>query len=379
MKIKRFIGKTNQEAMYKLKKELGENAVILHTRKIRKPGIMGFIKKPIIEIVAAVDDNKAKEEYMKKEIKTKQLNDNIIINKQNNNLSNIDLEIKRLRNEMKFFMSQIGKNEQSLPSKLEKYREIMEQNGIEDNIAIKILKDINDKVNINIMDEKTIKDVILYNINEYLGKSYPLVPANNQKVIFFIGPTGVGKTTTLAKIAAQLCIKNQNEVGLITTDTYRIAAVDQLKAYSEILSIPLKVVYDLKEIYKVLANLKDKRFILVDTAGRNHKDKNKLNEIKELLQTVNNKEVYLVLSATTDFNNIKTILDRYSFIKDYKIIFTKLDEADNLGIILNTKFYANKPLSYVTMGQNVPEDIELANIQKLSKTLIGELGYERPS
>jgi len=385
MKIRRYIGSTTQEAMLKLKRELGSDAIVLHTRKIRKPGITGFFSKKLIEIVAAVDEEKENEKAIQSNRDNKE--QNFLMRKSNFTDSNklelnkdIDSELKKLRNAVEDIAKNFDEKKiDTLPTELVNYRIKLIENGVDAIIAENILKKIDNQVNVVNLSKEIIRDIVLNNIREYLGVPQPVIYDGNQKVIFFIGPTGVGKTTTLAKLAATFAIKNNYSVGLITADTYRIAAVEQLKIYGEILQIPLKIIYETKEIYNMLSNFIDKDIILVDTAGRNHNNIEQIDEVQKLIVTTKNKEVYLVINSTTDFTTIKAIVDQYSFIDNFKIIFSKVDEATNIGVILNTTYYSKNPLSYITIGQNVPEDIEIADVDKISRALIGELTNERPS
>lgn len=392
MKIKRFVGKNNKEAMYKLKKQLGSDAIILHTRKIKQSGILGFLKKPLVEIVAAIDDNVKKpkvERAYKKEFNRElskafnsKLNNNTNIigsnnkyprkkeNSGNENTTNDD--IKKLKETVEDFISSIKNKEVlTLPEPLSYYRKKMLENGVQLEIAEQILSQIGNDIDVNSKDEDTISNIVRYSIKNYLGDPYKPTDGQGQKIIFFIGPTGVGKTTTLAKIAAHYVLEKQKEVGLVTADTYRIAAVEQLKTYSKILNIPIKIIYKMQEFDNVLSNFIDKDVVLVDTAGRSHNNKEQMEEIEGLLNSGVNKEIYLVLSAATSTDTIKEIIEKYDFIDDYKIIFTKTDEVANLGVILNTRAYTNKRLSYITTGQNVPEDIEIINLDNLINKLIG--------
>lgn len=376
MKIKRFIGSTTQEAMYKLKKELGPDAIILHTRNIKQPGILGLFKKNLVEVVAALEENNMQYTYNSKksdyifnnEFKHGRIQDKNPVRAKDD----LELEIKKIRSMVESVVNTLDIKKSELPEELSQYLDYLVFNGVNEEVAFQILNKINQQININNKDRKTVQEIILYRIKEYLGEPSPITYDGNQKVIFFIGPTGVGKTTTLAKIAAIFSLDKNNSIGMITADTYRIAAVEQLKIYAEIMNIPIKIIYEIKDIYKSLSNFRDKDIILVDTAGRNHKNADQINEIKELIESVNNKEVHLVVSATTDMKTINEILKRYCFIKDLKIIFSKIDEAENLGNILNAKFYFDNKVSYLTTGQNVPDDIEIPNMERLSTILIGE-------
>jgi flagellar biosynthesis protein FlhF len=190
-------------------------------------------------------------------------------------------------------------------------------------------------------------------------------------IVALIGPTGVGKTTTLAKLAANLKIREGRRVGLITIDTYRIAAIDQLRKYAELIQSPLKVVNSPEDLRDAVDSMSNCEFILIDTAGRSPTDTMKLNELKGFLDAVNPDEVHLVLSSTASQACIERAIDRFGRVRVDKIIFTKLDEAVHVGVVLNVVRKVNKALSYVTTGQNVPDDIEVGKGSRLAQMLLG--------
>jgi flagellar biosynthesis protein FlhF len=185
----------------------------------------------------------------------------------------------------------------------------------------------------------------------------------------FLGPTGVGKTTTLAKIAANYSLNHKKKIGLITADTYRIAAVEQLKTYAEILNLPVSVIYTPDEIHEAILEHQDKELILIDTAGRSHKNAEQFSELKMLVAAAEADEVYLVLNSSMGPRACREILNHYSFLKEYKLLFTKLDEALVPGIIINVRYATGRPLSYTTAGQSVPDDIEVANTAQIVKSI----------
>lgn len=364
MKVKKYIGKTSYEAMNKMKMELGPDAIILNTRTIRKKGIKGLFKKPMVEITAAYEEK-----------------DLLLFKKpKDDNFIKINNELATLKNMMEQISANVVENDSKFPVELEKYRSKLIENGVEYYTATSILRNLNLQVDFISKDDKTIENIIRYTLMEYIGDAEPLNLDNQyQKIIFFIGPTGVGKTTTLAKIAAQLVMEKKYDIGLITSDTYRIAAVDQLKTYSDILQLPLKIIYNQEDMHKTLASFREKNIVFVDTAGKNHREIDEKDEIYKIMSSIKNKEVYLVLSGATDYNTLKSIINHYSFIENYKIIFTKLDEAENFGNILNVKYLTKNPVSYITTGQNVPDDIEILDKGKVVSWLIGEKANERSS
>jgi flagellar biosynthesis protein FlhF len=190
-------------------------------------------------------------------------------------------------------------------------------------------------------------------------------------VVALIGPTGVGKTTTIAKLAANLHLREQHHVGLITIDTYRIAAIDQLKRYADIIGAPLRVVACADELGAAVETMKDCSFILIDTAGRSPNDKLKLSELRNFIHCAHADEVHLVLSATSSQDCLEDAVKQFGGVRLDKIIFTKLDETRKLGGVLNIVRKVNKPVSYVTTGQDVPDDIEVARGPRLAQLILG--------
>ena len=184
----------------------------------------------------------------------------------------------------------------------------------------------------------------------------------------------MGKTTTIAKIASKYKVEHDRKVAFFTADTYRIAATEQLRVYANILDAPMSIIYSPEEMNEAIAGAADSDLIFVDTAGFSHRNEEQRNDIKKLIDSVSTeyeKEVYLVLSATTKYKDLLEITKSYHKISDYKLIFTKLDETSTYGNILNVKLYSGADLSYVTNGQNVPDDIEIFDTQKIVKQLLG--------
>ena len=188
-----------------------------------------------------------------------------------------------------------------------------------------------------------------------------------------MGPTGVGKTTSIAKLASALKLNQKNNVALVTSDTYRIAAVDQLRTYANILGVPVSVVYSADDLKNIKDKLKTYDIVLVDTAGRSHKNKDQRDDLKELIDAIEKEDrvLYLVLSATTKYSDLVHIVNAYAHFDDYRLIFTKLDETSTYGNILNIRMLTDAPLSYTTYGQDVPKDIGRIDGQKIAKQLLG--------
>lgn len=252
--------------------------------------------------------------------------------------------------------------------------EILLDNEVNERYINQILDDV----------EKSIRngssmDVILSNVYQKMvlkfgqPRKIELTPGQ-PKVVFFIGPTGVGKTTTIAKIASRYKVDMGKKVAFLTADTYRIAAAEQLRTYANILDTPLTIIYSAEEMNDAIERVKDYDLVLVDTAGFSHKNDAQRSDMKHLVESLDeeyDKEVYLVLSATTKYKDLVEIADMYHEISDYKMIFTKLDETTTYGNLLNIRLYSGAEVSYVTTGQNVPDDIEMFQSQKIVKQLLG--------
>ena len=221
-------------------------------------------------------------------------------------------------------------------------------------------------------------DYILSNVYQKLilkfGKAEGIKEAESgPRLVLFMGPTGVGKTTTIAKIASHFVMDEKKRLALLTADTYRIAAAEQLRTYANILEVPFRVVYTKEEAAAAVADFNDYDYIFVDTAGHSHQNEEQLNNMRELMDTLKRAgeyQTFLVLSATTKYRDLLKIASNYEEVSDYQMIFTKLDETSTLGNLLNLKLYTDAEIAYVTCGQNVPEDIEQFNPQKTVKQLL---------
>lgn len=207
------------------------------------------------------------------------------------------------------------------------------------------------------------------------GTTQIITPASRgPKIIFFVGPTGAGKTTTIAKLASRLSIGERKSVTLLTTDTYRLAAAEQLRTYANIFKVPFRVIYKVDEFESAVTDYKSSDYIFVDTAGHSYKNTELREGVFSYINAADKlaeKEVYVTLSASTKYKDLLRVVQCYKDIKDFRVVFTKLDETEALGNMLNVRLSTGANLSYVTMGQNVPEDIETFNPQSTVKKLLG--------
>ncbi len=378
MKVKKFYGNDNHDVVAKVRDELGSNAVILHQRKVRPKGLLGIFKRPIVEVVAAIEDMSSSTAKLNTlnmaKIQELDLRERVALKSKKN--KSLEKEINEIKSILNTVVGQIeGVNMSKSQNDLDDIKDsyiynMLRENEVDEDLIFNLLKNCAEDIKrLQFNDKETIKD--------FLAQIIPSNISNNDidlnsKIIFFIGPTGVGKTTTIAKLAANYNLEKGLNVGLISADTYRIAAVEQLKVYSDILNIPLEVIYSPDEIHDAISCLDNRDIIMVDTAGRSHKNHEHIKELELLLDEVKNKGVYLVISSTTKNSDLKDILNTYAFLKDYKIIFTKLDEVSTYGSILNIAMTEPESLSYITTGQSVPDDIEVVTSNKILDMLLKE-------
>jgi flagellar biosynthesis protein FlhF len=190
------------------------------------------------------------------------------------------------------------------------------------------------------------------------------------RVVALVGPTGVGKTTTIAKLAANFRLKEKRNVGLITVDTYRIAAVEQLRTYADIIDLPMHVVSSPREMREAIRGMSGLDLVLMDTAGRSPRDEIRIQELKAFLSEAGADDVHLVLSAVSGAKSLQQTAERFATVGTTSLILTKLDEATGLGHVLPLARSSGLPLSYLTNGQNVPDDIDTADAGRVARLIL---------
>lgn len=425
MVIRKYIATTEDAACKLAKEELGEDAVIMNVKHITPKGLTRLFKKPSVEVTAAVDEIKSEKETEKvpdfsklqeaiqetnavlaaenikqqeksdvfekqpnqQEISESMLQEVTQEKKQGTLLSSIDagsennLE-ERLSNLQDLLEKQMASEKAEREAKEEEnvnqayfslIRKKLLDNEVEESYVNQLVDDISSTIGKN-ANLDSILAGIYQKIVLKIGQPHLIdVKTQKTKFVFFIGPTGVGKTTTIAKIASTLKLTKKTKVALVTSDTYRIAAVEQLKTYANILGIPLEVVYSAEDMEQAKEKLYDYELVFVDTAGRSHNNNEQREDIQKLLESVDEsqREVFLVLSATTKYKDLVKIAQTYAEITKYNLIFTKIDETDTIGNIFNIHMLTGAPLSYMTWGQNVPDDIGKIDAQSVAKQLLG--------
>ena len=221
----------------------------------------------------------------------------------------------------------------------------------------------------NVKAETAAQQIIM----DKLGVASPIrLKGYRQNVVFFVGPTGAGKTTTLVKLAGMLMLEHKLKVGLINMDTYRVGAMEHMRIYADIMDLPMRTAYNAADLKQAMEELSDRDVVLVDTAGKNPGNENYQAEMAECLETAQADEVFLVVSAATGHRATREIVGSYAFLTDYKLILTKLDEVGAWGNVLHIRELTGKPLAYVTVGQNVPDDIRTADTKRLADNIAGK-------
>ncbi|WP_027389529.1 flagellar biosynthesis protein FlhF [Chrysiogenes arsenatis] len=462
MQVKRYEVFDMQEAMERIKKDLGPDAVILSTKKITKPGSFGIFSRPLIEVTAAIDASTATnkpEPFTSREKKSssaasappstyspkgkmvassteghedldvQRLLDAFKEAAQNTTptagasargaavssrpsaittaqeasageLSRMMQEIKEIKEllrdeslasrelrqqqeqitQLRKTLRQIASEKYSVsPSYSEQlYAELYDKFtaiGLDRYISRKMVDALRAKLGAN-SDQETVWRHVRQLVKKLVPMAGPIeVDGVNQKVVALVGPTGVGKTTTIAKLAADYLLNKGVTVGLVTLDTYRIAAIEQLKTYANIINAPVEVVNQNDSLMLALRKNFDRDLVLVDTAGRSHNDTRQIEDLVRFLREDRVKvEVHLVLSATTNLANLTDIIDRFQAIEINRVIVTKLDETASCGSIFSALAKKGLPVSYFTNGQDVPNDLMPAEATTFYDILFGAGG-----
>ena len=439
MIVKKFQAPTEMEAIIKAREELGSTAVVLNIKSIKQRGLARLFKKDAVEVTAALEEkdivdgiNKNKPVFNNaasgQEAKPERMinqsmvsggtsstinliaDDNTAVSSasaieqkldslhnllQNQGNLNSDMSssgsqgktvaasayTKRMSDIKEDISGAAGENKQVKERENANYKflQLIYKKLIDNEVDSRFADEIIGEIENSLKKESNLDSIlaaVYQKIILKLGKPKTIEMGDKAKVIFFIGPTGVGKTTTIAKIASSFKIEKEARVAFITADTYRIAAVEQLNTYASIIDCPVSVVYSVEDMNKSLSEYKDYDLILVDTAGRSHKATEQMDELKAFIEEVAQRadefdfECYLTLSLTTKYKDLKSIADKYDDV-DWAVIFTKLDETCSVGNILNIRMLTDRPLSYTTSGQNVPDDIEVINEQGIARQLLG--------
>ena len=415
MQVKVFQSENMATALRMVKETLGPDALILSTRTVRKGG--GFFGKPLLEVTAAVEPEAAKTAPGKPVATARparayaSIADDIryediwagrgtsaVVDEPparrpqpvSTPVDTLRGEIDELRSLVQGFVREMAERKpEPAPAPrwtasvapthkgqdawLAPVMAELTARGLEDEVAETIARYAGEKLTPQQVYSPGVLDSFFHDaLTDLVQVSGPIIRPGQARRLALVGPTGVGKTTTIAKLAADYLLQGGQSVALVTIDTYRIAAVEQLKVYGEIMNVPVEVVVRPEQMEQVFARHRDKDLILIDTAGRSPKDDVSLRELGEFLHPDYAIENHLVLSATTRERDLGEVIRRFQGLGLKSLLFTKLDECESLGALINVPTRHNFPISYLGNGQRVPEDLLLADARRVAGLVLGK-------
>jgi flagellar biosynthesis protein FlhF len=369
--------------MGKVKRELGTDAVILQTREFREGGVLGFFGKVKVEITAAIEEkpvmiNKIIPKELPVEKEPREPKAPVIQTSPNENdqASELQRELKTMRKILEKMTKQMenpNQEQQTWNPLFQNWADHLQNRGINEQLIKRLLIQVQQTLpESEWSNNEKVFARIEASVRQICGQTGPIQPGlDKPRVVALIGPTGVGKTTTIGKLAAGFSIVDKRKVALITADTYRVAAVEQLKTFGEIIGVPVEVVMTPEGLQDALSIHADKELIFIDTAGRSPHHDLHMSQLQAFLDTARPDFTMLVMSATTQFPDQLQIYQRFEALTTH-LIFTKLDETSCAGAILNLLGQTTLPTAYLTNGQNVPDDIEAATPNRLAGYVLGE-------
>jgi len=409
MIIKKFTAPTMTEALAKVREELGTDAIILSTRSEKRGGVLDFSGRRVVEVTAAVDDNRPEQggssgrngpgrtrpvgpseanlyppqrpvAYEPRgrpafagragNVEVKDLESRI-------NVERMLEDIKELKKSIRVLADHALAGDMSgLPPNLAALLSSMQASGMDDGISKRIVRQLLDQLTgVELGDREAVIGRATDLLVTSMGEVSPIIFAGAKpRMVAFVGPTGSGKTTTIAKLAADFTLNMDKQVHVLTIDTKRVDAVGQLKAYCRILNIPLHIAYTPEELPALMPGIMKSDITLIDTPGSGPMDKPQMIEMVEFLQKIVPQEVHLVISVTTSLTEMRRVHENFSVLKPNRILFTKLDETDCYGPLLSFSIMEKRPVSYYTFGQNVPGDFAVADPVELIEKNLGRTG-----
>lgn len=342
MMLKTYIVGTMTEAIPLIKQDLGADALILNTKKIKTGGFLGFFQKDKLEVTAAVDPE-VKQEMQVQQVEFPKA------------ATSVALEIESTAELLQGIKRLLAAQEVAV--------------DVQGELLSKLISRLKDKADHTL---EIVHQMAREELMEMVENNQSPSIVTEPEIICFMGPTGVGKTTSIAKIAADYMLNKDKKVGLVTADTYRIAAVEQLKTYGSILNIPVKVVETAGQVLVALEDFQDCDIILMDTAGRNYQQAQYIEELKRLLPAASKIQIHLVLSLTAKYEDMKKIIDNFQSLSVDELLLTKKDETSSVGAILNLIHHYDIPIRQIANGQNVPNDILKVTPSVVADFILGE-------
>lgn len=364
MKMKKYTAETMVEAMKKVRMDFGDDALILSSNVVKSKGFLGLFKKKSVEVVAGFDEPVSKIEE-------------IVLPPTSLHVGRGDDTSAALKKEMSEMKKMLKDMQQAathsrFPDEVKPLLTHLEKQGLSTNIITELGEHLYDRMKAEKKDFTNEEQLLI--VKQLLERQIGELPFGgisfNKKFINVLGPTGVGKTTTIAKIAARALLEKKKKIGFITTDTYRIAAIEQLRTYANLLQVPVEIAYNSKDFEQAIEKLADRDLIFIDTAGRNYKEAKFVEDLTRLIDFSLDMESYLVLSMTSKEEDMRAIIEQFKSFSVEKFIFTKMDETGSIGQMFNLMKDYGIGTAYYTDGQEVPEDITEADSTKLISLLV---------
>ncbi len=354
---------TLKEALAQVRRDLGGGAVILGTREVRRRRLFGLGRREQIEVTASDAPPPADPSPPGAPATSPALQAHF-----GEQLSRLHAMVENL--------SRQGRLDHLLPDLpadlVPTYATLLEAD-VPEGLARRLVRHVAERFDDGDLGPLEIREALRDAVEGCLPIAPPIAAVpGTRRVVALVGPTGVGKTTTVAKLAANFKLAHGLRAGLVTVDTYRIAAVEQLRTYAEIIDLPLAVANAPGEMRRAIDELGDVDLVLIDTAGRSPRDEVKIRELADFLAEARPDEVHLVLSAVAGERSLRSAVERFAAVRADRLILTKLDEADGLGGVLAVIGQADRPVSYLTTGQAVPDDIEPADRARLARLILGD-------
>jgi flagellar biosynthesis protein FlhF len=361
------------EALGLVRRTFGTDATIVYTKTVRAPGLRGLLGRELVEIAAASD---VPRQEALEETKPAPKRDAGRTDRRAAEAKQPEDQLTRLREEITGIRSTLDELVRAncppsiagLCEPLSEAYMTLVRHGVSERLASDAVEAVSRQV---APGEATAAEALRERVTESLSghakTSGPIeLAAGGRRVVALVGPTGVGKTTTIAKLAANFKVRAHREVALVTIDTYRIAAVQQLQTIADIIKVPLRTVLTVGDLKLAMEDLRNYDLVLIDTAGRSQRDELKMNDLESFLRVARPDEIHLVVSASASMGNMIEVTERFASAGPNRMILTKVDEAEALGRLISLSSRTNIPVSYLTTGQDIPDDIEAASGKRLA-------------
>ncbi len=351
MKVKRYEAKTLQEALAQVKQELGSEAVILLSRRIpRWEALKSALRRPAVEVLAAVSPNGQKPPITKRVSGSERPPEGVALSRE-------PIAPRRAPEEPPQYRRLLG---------------LLRDAGVEETLSRRVIRGLFEEAS----GERPVPDRFLMGrlasaLIKWIPTAGPVrLTPGRPRVVAFVGPTGSGKTTTLVKLASRYALEDPSQVVLVTMDTFRLGAVEQLTSFGQLLGVPVEVAHTVWDVADIVDHYSQASLICVDTAGRGPGDAAHIANLRETFRRIPAVEVHLVLGATIRDHEMEAVANAFYDVPFHRVLFTKVDEGITLGSMLNLAWKVNSPISYIATGQRIPEDLEPATPERITDLIL---------